>query len=154
MLERRVHKHKRGGELCCKIFAVFWRISLGPVCKGCSRNPQKRKFSEKWAKEILDTRFLRWNISSPTEVKKPQPTSCRIFTHFTIWAKTHYKVTYLATTCNTPNCLPKDPLPHVQNPLTWRRPKVILTWTHTQLTFWKRENKMDTLLVCFSNKLV
>ena len=27
---------QEGGELCCKISAVFWRTGLGRVCKGCS----------------------------------------------------------------------------------------------------------------------
>ena len=106
---------QEGGELCCKIFAIFWRTGLGPVCKYCSWTAQKQKFSEKEQKKIMDTGFLCGNTSSPTEVKKSRPTSCRIFTHFTIRPKTHYKVTHLVITCNLRNHLPKDRLPHVQN---------------------------------------
>ena len=47
----------------------------------------KAEIQRKRAKEIMDTRFLRGNTSSSTELKKPRPTSCRIFTHFTIQAK-------------------------------------------------------------------
>jgi len=126
LLERRVHKHK-GSELCCKIFEIFQRTGLGPVRKGCSWTSQKRKFSKKWGKEIKDTGFLCGNTSSPTEVWKPWPTSCRIFKLFTIRAKTRYKVTHFVTTCNPYNRLPKIDYPTSKIPWLRTRPKVHLT---------------------------
>ncbi|KAJ8428375.1 hypothetical protein Cgig2_012522 [Carnegiea gigantea] len=35
LIEMRAHEHKRGGELCCQIFAGFWETGLDPVCTVC-----------------------------------------------------------------------------------------------------------------------
>jgi len=97
--------------------------------------------------------FLCENTSSPTEVKKPRPNSCMIFTNFTIWAKTHYKVILLITTCNPRNRLPKDRSPHVQNPLIKDTSKSPLDLGHTHLTF-EREIKGEHLANVLLNKLI
>ena len=102
---------------------------------------------------MMDTEFLHVNTSSPIEVKKPRPTSYRILTHFTIRAKTRYKVILLVTTCNPCNRLPKDRSSHVQNPLIKDMSKSPLDLGPTHLTL-EREIKKDHLTNVLLNKLM
>jgi len=108
--DRKESKQTQEGVNCVVRFSQFLENRLRSYLQRLFLNCPEAKTQRKRAKEIMDMGFLRENTSSPTEVKKPQPTSCRIFTHFTIRARTHYKVTLLVTTCNPHNRLPKDRL--------------------------------------------
>jgi len=69
LLKRRVHKRKRGVNCVVRFSQFSGEQAQALFAKVVPETPQKRKFSEKWAKEIMDIGFLRGNTSSPTEVK-------------------------------------------------------------------------------------
>jgi len=94
ILVRKESTQTQGGWIVLYGFCTFLVNRLRPCLQMVFLNWPEVEFLRKWAIEIMDMGFLRGKASSPTEVKKPRPTSCKIFINFTIRAKT--------LQCNTP----------------------------------------------------